>query len=636
MDSFKILIKKYKLLLFGLITDFKKGKNLKINTNIDQKLVYSLSKSRIPSLKQLKYLNKYLSAKEILAMKISFLVIFIGFVFFGVRFYLIHIQEAPIRGGVYIEGLVGTPVNINPLYVNTNDVDKDLATLIYSQLFRYNKNGQLEKDLVVNYEVSADGKTYTIEIRNDAHWHNGGLLTVDDIIFTFNAIKEPHYKSPLRTSFVGVEIEKIDDKKFKFVLNNSYTAFLNLLTFGILPAEKWYQISPEAALTVELNKKPIGSGMYKFDKLIKEKSGNIKEYDLLINNDYYGPKPLLDINFKFYSIIDEAIQALNDGLIDGLSYLPFDNKEQIIAQKNFNFNKLYLPQLSVLFFNQKNNLFLADKATRQALAFGLNKNEIVNNVLNDSAYVTDGPVLPNNFAYNDKIKKYDFDKKKAIELLESVDWKLIEIDNKIIEEAQKNSQSSDVEIKNKADKILSLGLGKWRKKNNDYFEIKLVTVERGEYIKVTEEIKKYWEELGIKTNIEIVPVAIAQSGIIKERNFDVLLYGQTLGDDPYLFWHSTQVGENGYNVANFQNKDVDQLLEDARQTLKQDERQDKYKKFQEIITEELPIISLYSPIYIYPQIKKIKNFNIKDILVPSDRFNNINEWYLKTGKKIIW
>lgn len=624
--------------MFGVITDFKKRKNLKITSNSDRKLVYSLSKSRIPSIKQLKYLNKYLSSREILMMKISFFVVFIGLVFLGTRFYLTRLQEVPLRGGVYSEGLVGVPININPLYVDANDVDKDISSLVYSKLFRRSKDGQLEKDLVANYEISADGKVYTFEIKDNVHWHDGAPLTVDDIVFTFNAIKEPRYKSPLRTSFIGVEVEKIDEKKFKFTLGNPYVAFLDLLNFGILPAEKWYQISPESALTVELNKKPIGSGMYKFDKLTKEKSGTIKEYDLVINEDYYGVKPLVEVKFKFYSVVDEAIKALNDGLIDGISYLPFDRREEILTPKNFNFNKLYLPQLSVLFFNQKKNASLADKAIRQALAYGIDKNEIVNTDLNGGAYSIDGPILPNNFAYNDKIKKYNFDIKKANELLDSVDWKMIEVTATMVEEAKNNLESNDEGVVADANVIAALGQGKWRKKDGKYFAVRLVTVDRPEYVKVADRVKKYWESLGVKTEVEIVPVAIAQSEVIKTRNFDVLLYGQVLGadPDPYLFWHSTQTNEGGYNVANFQNKEVDQLLEDARQSLKQEDRQIKYKKFQEIITEEVPAIFLYSPIYTYPQVKKIKNFNIKDILVPSDRFDNINEWYLKTGKKIIW
>ena len=106
--------------------------------------------------------------------------------------------------------------------------------------------------------------------------------------------------------------------------------------------------------------------------------------------------------------------------------------------------------------------------------------------------------------------------------------------------------------------------------------------------------------------------------------------------DPYAFWHSSQVGLEGYNIANFNNKEVDQLLEDARLTSDTAKRQEYYKQFQKIVAEEEPAIFMYSPVYIYPQNTKLKGFAVKDILLPSDRLANVQEWYLQTGKHLVW
>ena len=89
-------------------------------------------------------------------------------------------------------------------------------------------------------------------------------------------------------------------------------------------------------------------------------------------------------------------------------------------------------------------------------------------------------------------------------------------------------------------------------------------------------------------------------------------------------------------VYNFINKEVDQLLEDARLISDRTERQEKYKKFQEIIAEEIPAIFMYSPLYTYVQSKDIKGFDSKNIFIPSDRFNNVTDWYIKTKKKLVW
>ena len=151
-------------------------------------------------------------------------------------------------------------------------------------------------------------------------------------------------------------------------------------------------------------------------------------------------------------------------------------------------------------------------------------------------------------------------------------------------------------------------------------------------------VKKNWEEAGVKTVLEVLPAKRIQTEVIKPRNFEALFYGQVVGadPDPYAFWHSSQAVENGFNVADYTNKEVDQLLEDARIISDQGSRREKYRKFQEIISEEAPVIFMYSPVYVYIQDKSVNGFEVIDILYPYDRLSNIHEWYLKTGKKLIW
>ncbi|MEK7097263.1 MAG: hypothetical protein AAB906_00235, partial [Patescibacteria group bacterium] len=164
------------------------------------------------------------------------------------------------------------------------------------------------------------------------------------------------------------------------------------------------------------------------------------------------------------------------------------------------------------------------------------------------------------------------------------------------------------------------------------------TVSTDENVQVVESIKKYWEELGVKTVLEIIPGEQIQSDTIRPRNFEALFYGQVVGLDPdsYAFWHSSQAESNGVNISDYANKEVDQLLEDARLTSDIRQRKEKYGRFQEIIAEEVPAIFMYSPVYVYIQSKKIKGFDVKIIQSPSGRFSNIKDWYLKTGKKLVW
>ncbi|MBI4811913.1 peptide ABC transporter substrate-binding protein [Candidatus Falkowbacteria bacterium] len=605
---------------------------------LDKKLVYSLSGSRIPSFGQIKYVQKFLNPKELWLWRLSFLTLLVSLIFLGTRFYLTHIRLAPVRGGEYIEGLVGSPKYINPLYSGFSDADSDISGLVFSSLFKRGKDGQLINDLAEGFEIGENNKTYTFKIRKDAKWHNGAPLTVDDILFTFNAIKDNRYKSPLKSSFGGVEVEKINEETVKFVLAEPYAAFGELLTFGVLPADFWYQIPPSSAPLAELNLKPVGSGPYKFKSLIKDKAGQIKTYNLTVNEDYYGAKPKInDLTFKFFPNFEEAISALNENSVDGISYLPKDAENSLVSKNSLFIHKLSIPQLTAIFFNQKNNEFLKEKGVRQALALAINKDDVITDVFGGDAQIANGPIVLNNFI-QEAGDKNGFNKKEAVKLLEGAGWKTIEVTVDDLKKAEVDKTEENVKTKKETEAKLSAGAGKWRYKDGKFLSVKLTAVETDESSKTAEIIKKFWEDLGVKTTIELIKPVQIGANVIKPRNFEALLYGQIMGadPDPYAFWHSSQIGENGLNIADYSNKEVDKLIEDARLISSKDEREKKYKQFQDIVVGEAPAVFLYSPFYTYVQSKKIKGFGLSSILTPQDRFADINNWYIKTGKKLVW
>jgi ABC-type transport system substrate-binding protein len=82
----------------------------------------------------------------------------------------------------------------------------------------------------------------------------------------------------------------------------------------------------------------------------------------------------------------------------------------------------------------------------------------------------------------------------------------------------------------------------------------------------------------------------------------------------------------------FDNKDADDLLAQARETLSDDERLAKYKKFRDILTDEMPADFLYTPSYLYVVNSDVKNINVESINTPSARFQNIAEWYINTKR----
>ena len=574
-----------------ILSFFRISKRTKFNhSGIDQRLVYGLSPRKIPNSEQLKHLKRFLNPKENLIIKICLLLIVINGIYLGVVFFQKHLKYAPVSGGEYIEGVVGYPKIINPLYSVNRDVDSDLSRLVYSSLFKYDQNGKLINDLAESVTINDDNE-YIIKLKDGAKWHNGEKVTVDDVLFTIDAIENPDYRSPLRASLNGADAEKLDDRTIKITLANPYAPFLEVLTFGILPKSLWENVSPNAAILSELNLKPIGSGQYKFKSLVKSKTGDLKEYNLVVNDDYYSQKPYIkNIKFKFFVDYTEAIKSLNDNQIDGLGYLPFNDRKELLAKDSLNLNELVRPQIISLFFNHDKDKALDNKAVRTSLAQAIDKDKIIKNVFEGIYKKADGPILESNFAYNDQIQKYNYSPVEA-----------------------------SANIKNKLASTT------------------LTVIDSGSNVAVAGKIKSYWEQIGVTVQLKVITGEQA-ADVIKNRDFEILLYGESVGGDPdvYAFWHSSQIGSKGLNLAGYNNPEVDKLLTDARATTDVSVREDKYKKFQIDVTNDVPVIFLYSPTYTYVQSNKIKGFDGTTIIEPADRFAGVANWYLKTSKKLTW
>jgi ABC-type transport system substrate-binding protein len=673
--TFKIKLKKF--FLKNNIFNKKKNADRELDyKQVNKKLIYNLAPSKIPSFKQLKHVKKFLSSKEKRWINILTFLIIISVFLLAWGFYQNNLEIVPNFGGDYSEGLVGAPKYINPLYA-FSDVDSDLSFLIYSSLFKYNGNGELEYDLIEDYEIQESGRIYVLNLRDDVYFHDGEKLTANDVVFTINAIKNPDFRSPLRSVFSGVNVEKQGKYTIKLSLNEAYAGFEELLTFGILSERIWLNINPENANLAEQNIMPVGSGPYKFDSLSKSKEGDIKEYHLVANKDYYKNAPYIEeLNFKFYQDFNSLNTALNNDEVEGISYISSVNKKDIIAQNSINFHNLFIPQITAIFFNQDNNDILKSLNFRKALALSMDKNDILNTVFGDAVREINTPILPESFACNHDIDAYAYNIDKAIELLEEDDLFIQEIKQEDIDrmkeqeeeilkqaESEENKENSDIDNESKNeddeneqeqeqeikiegyDKLKALsesaGLslaGKWLYKEKsdgerDYQILSITIADNQADKELANKLSEAWGKVGLRIIVNIVSNENIQSQVIKPREFEILIYGQALSfdPDPYAYWHSGQE----LNIVNYNNDKVDSLLEEARVLLNQEERIERYLEFQKIIHEEIPAIFLYSPLYIYPQNKKIKGFDTESILKPKHRFSDINNWYIKVKSKFV-
>ncbi len=570
------------------------------HASLDAKLVRSVAKRGLPSIQQWKYLPRLLSgAQKRIALALVVCLI-ASASYLSWAFYAAHTLISAKRGGAYTEGLVGFPQYINPLFLQNNDVDRDLSSLMYSSLIRYNERREPVGDLADHYDVSSDGKAYTFVLRSEIRWHDGEIMNADDVLMTFNAIKDPNVKSPFYVSLKDVKIEKKDAQTIVFTLQKPFAPFLDLMTIGILPNHIWKDIPNEQIPLAAYNLKPIGTGPWKFKALQKEKDGSILSYTLAQNETYYGSVPFLDkVTFKFYPDTDAVVQALKNRNVQGISFLPRSLRDRLKKDSDLSYYTFHLPQYTALFFNQTTKKELTSQRVRKALALSIDRDRIVTDVLGGEGSVIAGPILPGFIGYDPTLARQPYDAVQAAKLLVDDGWK-----------------------RNEG--------GAWYK-GTQPLTLTIVTADQEELVKTARIIEEGWKALGVGVDVQVSDPARIKQEVIDPRAYDVFVYGEIIGSDPdpYPFWHSSQTRAPGLNLAGYSNATTDKLLEDARSTTDLVKRAEMYKKFQKILADEQPAIFLVNPSYNYVVEKKVRGIgDNKYIVYPSDRFVDASQWHV--------
>lgn len=526
---------------------------------------------------------------------------------------------APAAGGIWNEGLIGEPRYLNPILAQTNDVDRDMTQLLFSSLLRHDAQGNIVPDLASSYEISEDGKTYTFTLRENLRWQDNEPLTSDDVVFTIGLIQDSDFRSPLRLNWQGVKTEKIDDKTFRFILNNKYAPFLNNAVVGILPKHILGAVSAKNFSLHEFNLNPVGNGPFVLKKLERDKKGNIVIARLEKNNLYHlanlaGGKGVLieKMVIRFFGSEESLIASYNRKESDGIGLVSASSAQKISSHARV--NNLNLPRYFAVFFNTNQSKALADKNVRLALNYSANKERIITEVLKGHGYAVNSPILPGMIGYAEKTNSFVYDPEKAKRILEDAGWTFM---------PETNPDTPPLRGKKIADD-----------KEPTALEITLTTTEWPDLISAARILKEEWEKIGARVSLNIVPMPDMQQDVIKPRRYEALFFGQILTSDPdpFAFWHSSQKKDPGLNLALYNNRNADKLLEEARQTLTGPERSEKYVSFQKILTEDAPAVFLYSPAYIYVTSPKLKGMEVENIPTPAWRFADMQNWHLKTSR----
>ena len=238
--------------------------------------------------------------------------------------------------------------------------------------------------------------------------------------------------------------------------------------------------------------------------------------------------------YKFYPTEERLKLAYKLGEVDTI--LNIFNKEPFSSWKTVDIKtEVDKNQYAVVFFNVQDKL-TGEKSVRQALAYAIDKSK-----LNGPRAIS--PISPNSWAYNPQVKPYNYDPDRAKELVGDLPKELKEV-----------------------------------------LEVKLVTTPL--LLSAAEEIAKNWEEVGVKTILQV------SSGVPTDYQALLAIFDAPSDPDQYAIWHSTQTSSN---ISHYKNDRIDKLLEDGRTELNLGERKKIYLDFQRFLVEDSPAAFLYHP-----------------------------------------
>lgn len=518
--------------------------------------------------------------------------------------------RAPAVGGEYIEGLVGEVSHLNPLLSPASAADADITRVVFDGLYYFDQELNIVPNLAAEApRLSPDGKEYTIKLRENVLWHDGQPFTADDVVYTLQAVQNPEYASPLRTSWTRVGIQKVDPLTVKLTTREASSTFVANLTLGILPKHLWESVPAESFALAKYNLEPVGTGPFRATELRRDRSGRVRGVTLRAFDRYFAGRPFLKkLTFKLYDTADELIDAFQAREIMGLGYEPFDRTLFLKPRNSVRQFALPLPQYQAVFINRaKNPAPLEDVRVRTALAKSVDKQKIIAEVYGGQASESYGPILPGHLGYHEQISGADmnlYDVEKAKTLLSEAGW------------------------------VMDPAANFRRDKLGRIITLQLATNNFPPNARAAELLKEMWESVGVQIVLNIETAADLEEKYIRPRAYELLLHSQNVGadPDPYAFWHSRELRDPGANFSTFSNAQADKLLVEARGALPPEERVRRYRQFQEIFVGDVPAVFLTRSTYAYSISSEIKGISLGTIVTPAERFADIAKWYIETKR----
>jgi peptide/nickel transport system substrate-binding protein len=469
---------------------------------------------------------------------------------------------APVYGDIMVEGSIGDASNLIAL-LSSDSTSHGISALIFNGLIKYDKDVNVVGDLAESWEISKDGLVITFRLRRGVRWHDGHPFTAEDVLYTYRVTVDPKTPTAYAGDFLKVKkAEVLDSHTFRVTYDKPFAPALMSWSVGILPR---HLLEGKDITTSPLGRRPVGTGPYRFKEWVTG-----QKIVLVSNPDYFEGRPYID-GYILRIIPDTATMflELRANGIDRMGLTPLQYTRQTennLFRNRYNKFRYLSFAYTYLGYNLKNPLF-ADKRVRQAIAYAVNREEIIGGVLLGLGKPATGPYKPGTWTYNPNVRMYPYDPKKARALLAEAGWQDANGDG-IIE------------------------------KDGQPFAFEIITNQGNEIrAKCAEIIQQRLAEVGIRVKIRVVEWAAFVKDFINKRKFDATILGWTIPMEPDLFdvWHSSKTGQEELNFISYNNAEVDDLIVKARETFDRAVQKRCYDRIQEIFAEEQPYLFLYVP-----------------------------------------
>jgi peptide/nickel transport system substrate-binding protein len=454
---------------------------------------------------------------------------------------------------VLVVGQIAEPKSLDPHTVTATN-DFRILVNIYDGLVRF-KDGTLEVEpaLAESWDISEDGKTYTFKLREGVKFHDGSDFNAEAVKFNFDRmLKEDHpfYATgpfPLSFNFGSVDsVNVIDPLTVEFKLKEAFAPFLSNLAYptGLI-------VSPASVEQhgKDYGRNPSGTGPFKFVEWQSNQRVVIEA-----NPDYWGGAAGLEaVVFRPITDANTRVAEMMAGGIDVMVEVPPDNLATFKQDAAFTVAEQAGPHVWFGILNTKSGPF-ADKRVRQAANYAVNKQTLVDNVLQGTATVAAGPIPPAFNWVESSVSPYAHDPEKAKALLAEAGVEKPEVTFYVTEGGSGMLDPVTMGAAIQAD-LQAVG-----------FDVKIETYE--------------WNTFLGRVN----------QGLDGQADMAEMAWMTNDPDTvPYLTLRSDAMpDQGGFNSGYYSNPEVDALLEKARTSTDQAERGKLYAQVQEIVHDEAP------------------------------------------------